>query len=81
MMLAFWLTIIGLIAGLLAGLIRKGSRADLVGYVVVGLTGSVLGGMIFNAGGLSPDTRVGEFIAAAVGAIILMVFIEVIKKV
>jgi uncharacterized membrane protein YeaQ/YmgE (transglycosylase-associated protein family) len=80
-MYAIGLTVIGLVVGLLAWLIKKGSGAELLGYAVVGFTGAIVGGMLFKAVGLFPDGQAGAFIAAAAGATLLLVFVEIIKKV
>jgi uncharacterized membrane protein YeaQ/YmgE (transglycosylase-associated protein family) len=75
------LLIIGSVAGLLAGWYMKGRGADFVGYVVVGVTGSSVGGMLLNTLGKQQHSRLGSFIAAAVGAVVFLVLIEIAKKV
>jgi uncharacterized membrane protein YeaQ/YmgE (transglycosylase-associated protein family) len=75
------LLIIGSVAGLLAGWYMKGRGADFVGYVVIGVTGSSVGGMLFGTLGIQQHTRLGSFMAAAVGAAVFLVLIEVAKKV
>ncbi|MDA8077945.1 MAG: hypothetical protein M0Z79_03290 [Nitrospiraceae bacterium] len=76
----FWLgyLFIGIIAGLLAGAIRKGSRSDFVGYIVLGLLGSIIGGSIFKSYSAAPG--LGLFAAAAAGAAFLIGLIEITGK-
>ena len=66
--------VVGLLAGWLAGFVMKGGGYGLIGDLVLGLVGSVVGGWIFWAlgvsagGGLFPTVYV-----AFVGAVIVLV--------
>ena len=66
--------VVGLLAGLLAGIVMKDGGYGLIGDMVLGLAGSVVGGWIFRTlgvsagGGLFPTVFV-----AFVGAIIVIV--------
>src|SRR3989454_10566071 len=66
--------VVGLLAGWLAGFVMEGGGYGLVGDMVLGLAGSVVGGSIFRAlgvsagGGLFPTGFV-----AFVGAVIVLV--------
>jgi uncharacterized membrane protein YeaQ/YmgE (transglycosylase-associated protein family) len=72
-MFASWV-VVGLLAGWLAGFVMKGGGYGLIGDLVLGLVGSVAGGWIFRAlgvsagGGLLPTVFV-----AFVGAVIVIV--------
>ncbi len=77
-MLMFSFLIVGLVASLIVGFIRKNQLSDLVGYLVVGLTGSVSGGMIF--GTINPSSQIGAIAASAGGAILLLLLVEFVKK-
>ena len=65
--------VVGLLAGWLAGFVMEGGGYGLVGDMVLGLAGSVVGGSIFRAlgvsagGGLFPTVFV-----AFVGAIVVI---------
>jgi len=72
--------VVGIVAGLLAGWLMKKRGTDYVGYSVVGLIGSFIGGMLFDSAGLTIRGQLGSFIAATAGAVILLIFIEFIKK-
>ncbi len=80
MMDMFWLgyVIIGVIAGLLAGAIRKGSQSDFVGYIILGLLGSIIGGSLFKP--YSTASGFGLFAAAAAGAVLLIGIIVITTK-
>ncbi len=66
--------VVGLLAGWLAGFVMRGGRYGLIGDMLLGLVGSVVGGWIFRAlgvsagGGLFPTVFV-----AFVGAVIVLV--------
>ena len=66
--------VVGLLAGWLAGIVMKGGGYGLIGDLVLGIAGSVVGGGIFWAlgvsagGGLFPTVFV-----AFVGAVIVIV--------
>lgn len=67
-----WFLIMGGIIGWLAGTIVKGRGFGIVGDVVVGIVGALLGGWLFGTVGLSPYSSFGTFIAALIGAVILV---------
>lgn len=73
-----WLLCIGLMAGLLAGAIRRRGWSEVVGYLTLGLSGSIIGGSISRAH--SPSSDVGLIAGAVIGAIVLIVIIEILKK-
>ena len=66
-----WL-VVGVIAGLLAGRVTRGSAYGLIGDVVVGLAGAVVGGLLF--GQFVPATAgfAGSLLAAFAGACLLI---------
>ena len=72
--------LIGLIAGWLAGTIMKGRGAGLLVNLVLGVIGAYLGGFVFSLLGLSAHGFIGSLIMATVGAVVLLVLINVIKK-
>jgi uncharacterized membrane protein YeaQ/YmgE (transglycosylase-associated protein family) len=78
--LIIWL-IVGAVAGWLAGLIVKGYGFGLVGNILVGIVGGLIAGWLlprlglFNIGGI-----VGSIIYAAIGAVILLLIIGLIKR-
>ena len=72
--------ITGAVAGWLAGVLMKGRGFGLVGNIVVGIVGSVLGGLLFDFLGLQPGGILGYITAATVGAVGLLFVVGLIKK-
>jgi uncharacterized membrane protein YeaQ/YmgE (transglycosylase-associated protein family) len=72
--------IIGLIAGWLAAKITE-SPHGLIRNLVVGLVGSLLGGVLFSRLGVNivPDFW-GQLITAIVGAVLLLFLLQVIRR-
>jgi uncharacterized membrane protein YeaQ/YmgE (transglycosylase-associated protein family) len=66
--------ILGGIAGLIAGNIRKGGGYGLIWNVVVGIIGGGIGSYIFSLLGLNPsDSNIlGNLLVSVVGALILL---------
>lgn len=71
MSLLVWIVLGGL-AGWLAGVLTKGRGYGCLGNVVLGIIGSVVGGWLFSLIGLRAVGGIGSFIAAVVGAIIVI---------
>ncbi|NJL96440.1 GlsB/YeaQ/YmgE family stress response membrane protein [Candidatus Gracilibacteria bacterium] len=72
--------IIGGIAGLLAGLIRKGEGFGFFGNIIVGLIGGFLGGVIFGALGVDGDGFIGNLIVSTIGAVVFLWLVGLFKK-
>jgi uncharacterized membrane protein YeaQ/YmgE (transglycosylase-associated protein family) len=76
--LIIWL-IIGAIAGWLAGQIMTGGGFGLVGNIVLGIVGAAVAGFLlpgfFPIGGY-----VGSIVHAAIGAIIVLLIVGLIKR-
>jgi uncharacterized membrane protein YeaQ/YmgE (transglycosylase-associated protein family) len=72
--------IIGAVAGWLAGLVMKGGGFGLVGNIVVGIIGAFVAGWLLPGfwpiGGIA-----GSIIHAAIGAIIVLFVVGLIKRV
>lgn len=78
--LLVWL-VVGAVAGWLAGQIVKGHGFGLVGNIVVGIVGAFLAGWLLPGLGLGLGGIVGSIVYAAIGAIILLLLIGLIKRV
>ena len=77
-----WFLIVGLIAGWLASMLVKGGGYGLLGDMVVGVLGAFLGGFLFGTLGFAVDGGLlGSILVAAVGAVILITLLRVIKRV
>ena len=77
--LLVWL-VVGAVAGWLAGQIVKGHGFGLVGNIVVGIVGAFLAGWLLPGLGLGLGGIVGSIVYAAIGAIILLLLIGLIKR-
>lgn len=77
-----WL-IIGLIAGWLAGKVVHGSGFGIVGDMVVGIIGAVIAGWLLpriGITGIVGQPFLNAVIFAAIGAIILLVLLRLLKR-
>jgi uncharacterized membrane protein YeaQ/YmgE (transglycosylase-associated protein family) len=72
-----WL-IIGGIVGWLAGMVMRDNQGILLN-IVVGIVGSVIGGLIFGAG-INDVITVSTFIYSLIGAIILLAIVNLIRR-
>ena len=72
--------IVGGIAGWLASTIVKGGGMGLVGNVVLGIVGAIVAGFLLPAIGIGLSGIFGAIIAAAIGAIIVLLIIGLIKR-
>jgi uncharacterized membrane protein YeaQ/YmgE (transglycosylase-associated protein family) len=71
--------LVGAIAGWLAGVIFEGAGFGLVGNIIVGLLGAIIAGFllpdILQFGGIA-----GQIVSAAIGAVILLFLIGLVKR-
>jgi uncharacterized membrane protein YeaQ/YmgE (transglycosylase-associated protein family) len=79
MSLLGWL-VIGAIAGWLAGRIVEGYGFGFIGNVVIGILGACVGGLILPRLGIFPVSTMGNFIAATLGAVVLLFVIGLLKR-
>ncbi len=79
MSLLGWI-IIGAIAGWLAGKIVAGYGFGFIGNTVVGILGACVGGFLLPKLGIFPVTTFGNFIAATLGAVVLLFVIGLLKR-
>jgi uncharacterized membrane protein YeaQ/YmgE (transglycosylase-associated protein family) len=78
--LIIWL-IIGAIAGWLAGQIMTGGGFGLVGNIIVGIVGALVGGWLLPRLGIYIGGGViAAIINAAIGAVIVLFVISLIKR-
>lgn len=75
-----WFLLIGLAAGWLAGQFVKGGSFGLLGDLIVGVIGSLVGGVLFPILGLHPSHLLGRLIMATVGAVVLLVALRALKR-
>jgi uncharacterized membrane protein YeaQ/YmgE (transglycosylase-associated protein family) len=73
--------LVGVIAGRLAGVLGKGRDFGMIEELVVGILGTLIGGLFF--GGLAGTTGgglLGRFLVATFSAAILLVIFRVIRR-
>jgi uncharacterized membrane protein YeaQ/YmgE (transglycosylase-associated protein family) len=76
-----WFILVGLVAGLLAGVIMKGSGYGMLGDIVVGVLGGLLGGGLVQALGIPfGEGLLGAVLVAAFGAVLLVMVLRLIKR-
>jgi len=81
--IGYWLIIlvIGGVAGWLAGIVFRGRGFGIIGDIILGLIGSFVGAWLFHRFGVGlPGGYLGSFIAAAVGAGILVLILRLIRR-
>jgi uncharacterized membrane protein YeaQ/YmgE (transglycosylase-associated protein family) len=76
--------IVGLIAGWIAGKVVRGAGFGLIGDIIVGIVGAFIGGWLRAQFHLIPivagSTLINEIIYAALGAIILLLLLRLIRR-
>jgi len=72
--------VVGAIVGWLASMLVKGSGSGFWGDVLFGIGGSILAGYVLPLLGISLGGAVGSFIAAIVGAVVLILIVRALRK-
>ncbi|MGH8122815.1 MAG: GlsB/YeaQ/YmgE family stress response membrane protein [Rudaea sp.] len=72
--------IVGAIAGWLAGVVVKGGGYGLIGDIVVGIIGGFIAGWLLPGLHLGLTGILGSIVYSAIGAIILLFVIRLIKR-
>jgi uncharacterized membrane protein YeaQ/YmgE (transglycosylase-associated protein family) len=72
--------LVGLAAGWIAGKLLHGEGFGLLGNLVVGVIGSMVGGVLFWALGLGAKSFIGSLIVAVIGAFVFLVVSAKLKK-
>ena len=70
-----WIVIGGL-AGWMAALIVEGYGFGLLGNIIVGIIGAGIAGLVTPLAGINIDTKLGNIIAATLGAVLLLLVVE-----
>ena len=75
-----WL-LIGLIAGVLAGMVMRGGGFGIIGDIVVGIIGALIGGFLFSALGSTGVTgfNIWSIFVAFVGACVLIAILRAVS--
>jgi uncharacterized membrane protein YeaQ/YmgE (transglycosylase-associated protein family) len=73
--------VVGALVGWVASLIVKGTGSGLLMDIVIGIAGAFLAGWLLPTIGVAlPGGALGGFVAAVVGAVILLVLIKLIRR-
>jgi uncharacterized membrane protein YeaQ/YmgE (transglycosylase-associated protein family) len=79
--LIIWL-IVGAIAGWLAGVVVRGGGFGLIGDIIVGIIGAFVAGWLFPRLGFHLAAGIiGVILDAAIGAIVLLIIIRIIRRI
>lgn len=70
----------GIIAGWLAGVLVKGTGFGILGDLIIGLIGGLLGGWVFGLVGVSASSWIGQVLVAAVGGVLLVIIIRMLRR-
>lgn len=79
MNILIWI-VTGIIAGWLAGVLVKGSGFGILGDLIIGLIGGLLGGWLFGLFGVSASSWIGQVLVAAVGGVVLVLIIRMLRR-
>jgi uncharacterized membrane protein YeaQ/YmgE (transglycosylase-associated protein family) len=79
MQILIWI-ISGIIAGWLAGLLVRGGGFGLIGDLIIGLLGGIIGGWLAGLFGLQAVSWLGNIITAAIGGVILVVIVRILRR-
>ncbi len=77
--LIIWI-VLGAFAGWVASKLMKGHSLGFVKNAVLGIIGSLVGGWVFGLIGFSARNGIGSFIAAVVGAMIVIAIANAINR-
>ncbi len=72
--------ITGVIAGWLTGLVIKGRGYGLIGDLLIGLLGGFIGGWLAVFFGIQIYSWLGHVITAAIGGIVLVAIVRVLRR-
>jgi len=75
-----WEIVIGILAGYLAGRILRGRGYGVLIDMLLGIAGSILGGMIFGMLGLYSSGLVGQLVVATAGAVLLIYIVRSLRR-
>ncbi|MDJ0947297.1 MAG: GlsB/YeaQ/YmgE family stress response membrane protein [Alphaproteobacteria bacterium] len=77
--LVVWL-LVGLVAGWLASLVMKTGGLTVIGYLLVGVVGAVIGGVLFDLLDIGFHGVLGRIVAAFLGSLILLAVAKAVRK-
>ncbi len=72
--------ILGGLAGFIVGKLMRGEGYGFIVDIILGLVGGWVGGWLFGRLGITMGGNIGHFIAALVGAAVLVLLVRFIKQ-
>lgn len=72
--------LVGIIAGWIAGVLLHGKGYGIIVNMFVGVIGAFIGGSVFNYFGIIGNGIIYAIASAVIGAILLIAFVRIIKK-
>jgi uncharacterized membrane protein YeaQ/YmgE (transglycosylase-associated protein family) len=77
----FWVIVIGILAGFLAGKLMRGRGFGVLVDLLIGIVGSFIGSWIFGKLGIATSGGfIGQLLVSLVGALLLLFLIRLIKR-
>jgi uncharacterized membrane protein YeaQ/YmgE (transglycosylase-associated protein family) len=77
----FWMILIGMIAGWLAGQFMTGKGFGVIGDIITGMAGALIAGLLFERTGIVAESSlIGSLLVATSGAIIFLYGLRMVKK-
>ena len=77
----FWMILIGMIAGWLAGQFMTGKGFGVIGDIITGMAGALIAGFLFERTGIVAESSlIGSLLVATSGAIIFLYGLRMVKK-
>jgi len=78
----FWLILIGMTAGWIAGKFMTGKGFGAIGDIIAGVMGALIGGVLFEKTGIFAGSGlIGSLLVATIGAIVFLYGVRMVKKV
>lgn len=71
----------GILAGWLTGIVVKGRGFGLIGDLLIGLTGGLIGGWLAYHFGIYVTTWLGHILVAAMGGILLVTIVRILRRI
>jgi uncharacterized membrane protein YeaQ/YmgE (transglycosylase-associated protein family) len=77
----FWVILIGILAGFLAGKLIRGKGFGLIVDLLLGIVGSFVGSWVFGKLGIATSGGfIGQLLVSLVGALILLFLVRLVKS-
>ena len=71
----------GIIAGWIAGLLVRGRGFGLIGDLIIGLLGGLIGGWLASLLGIQASSWLAQVLVAALGGVVLVAIIRLIRRI